>query len=148
MTTLVPSFLDGSSLFLQIRRPTIKARMSLNLGEVPSLTSELAPLECQKKLMNNVVTTLASTFLIGSSSFLQATRKPIISRIGSKFSRIRQGTNESPALERLEKSPLTYFGRNVVTTLVLLILNGSSSFLHTIWTTIKAWMSLNFGKIP
>ena len=35
-----------------------------------------------------------------------------------------------------------------MTTLVLLILNGSSSFLHTIWTTIKAWMSLNFGKIP
>ena len=28
------------------------------------------------------------------------------------------------------------------------ILNGSSSFLHTIRTTIKAWMSLNFGKIP
>ena len=35
-----------------------------------------------------------------------------------------------------------------MTTLVLLILNGSSSFLQTIRTTIKAWMSLNFGKIP
>ena len=35
-----------------------------------------------------------------------------------------------------------------MTTLVLLILNGSSSFLHTIRTTIKAWMSLNFGKFP
>ena len=35
-----------------------------------------------------------------------------------------------------------------MTTLVLSILNGSSSFLHTIMTTIKAWMSLNFGKIP
>ena len=33
-------------------------------------------------------------------------------------------------------------------TLVLSILNGSSSFLHTIRTTIKAWMSLNFIKIP
>ena len=33
-------------------------------------------------------------------------------------------------------------------TLVLSILNGSSSFLHTIRTTIKAWMSLNFVKIP
>ena len=48
MTTLAPSFLDGSSLFLQITRPTIKARMSLNLGKIPSLTSELAPLERQK----------------------------------------------------------------------------------------------------
>ena len=35
-----------------------------------------------------------------------------------------------------------------MTTLVLSILNGSSSFLHTIRTTIKAWMSLNFGRIP
>ena len=35
-----------------------------------------------------------------------------------------------------------------MTTLVLSILNGSSSFLHTIRTTIKPCMSLNFGKIP
>ena len=35
-----------------------------------------------------------------------------------------------------------------MTTLVLSILNGSSSFLQTIRTTIKAWMSLNFIKIP
>ena len=57
--------------------------------------------------MNNVVTTLAPSFLIGSSSFLQATSKPIISRMGSKFSRIQTGTSELhvPALERLEKSP-------------------------------------------
>ena len=54
--------------------------------------------------MNGVVTTLAHSFLIGSSSFLQATRKPIISRIGSKFSRIQLGTYELPALEPLEKS--------------------------------------------
>ena len=35
-----------------------------------------------------------------------------------------------------------------MTTLVRSILNGSSSFLHTIRTTIEAWMILNFGKIP
>ena len=35
-----------------------------------------------------------------------------------------------------------------MTTLVLSILNGSSLFLRTIRTTIKAWMSLNFSKIP
>ena len=35
-----------------------------------------------------------------------------------------------------------------MTTLVLSILDGSSSFLQTIRTTIKAWMSLNFVKIP
>ena len=54
--------------------------------------------------MNNVVTALAHSFLIVSSSFLQATSKPIISRMGSKFSRIRRGAYELPALERLEKS--------------------------------------------
>ena len=35
-----------------------------------------------------------------------------------------------------------------MTTLVLSILNGSSSFLHTIRTTDKAWMSLNYVNIP
>ena len=35
-----------------------------------------------------------------------------------------------------------------MTTLVLSILNGSSSFFHAIRTTIKAWMSLNLVKIP
>ena len=53
--------------------------------------------------MNNVVTTLAPSLLIGSSSFLQTTSKLIISQMGSKFSRVRPGTYELPALERLEK---------------------------------------------
>ena len=55
--------------------------------------------------MNNVVTTLAPLFLIESSSFLQSTRTFIRSRMGLKFGRIRLGTYELPALERLKKSP-------------------------------------------
>ena len=47
-SSVVPSFLDGSSSFLEIIRPTIEARMSLNLDKIPYLTSELAPLEHQK----------------------------------------------------------------------------------------------------
>ena len=47
MTTLVLSFSNGSSSFLQLTRPTIKARMSLNLGNIPSLASKLVPLEHQ-----------------------------------------------------------------------------------------------------
>ena len=94
--------------------------------------------------MNSVVTTLAPSFLIGSSSFLQATRTPIKSLMDSKLGSIRRRTYELAALERLEKSPKTYNWRNVVTIQVLSILNGSSLFLHTIRTTIKAWMSLNF----
>ena len=73
--------------------------------------------------MNNVVTTLAPSFLTGSYSFLQATRTPIKSRMGSKLGQIRPWTVELAALERLKKSPLTYNGESVVTTLVLSILN-------------------------
>ena len=98
--------------------------------------------------MNNVVTSLSPSFWIVSSSFLQATRKAIISQMALKFGRIQIGTYELPAIERLEKYPYTYNGRNVVTTLVLSILNGSSSILQTRRTTIKAWKNLNFVKIP
>ena len=98
--------------------------------------------------MNNVVTTLAPSFLIGSSSFLQATRTPIKSQMGLKFGKIRSGSYELPALERLKKSPYTYNGGNVVTSLVLLISNGSSSFLQVRRSNIKACMGFNFGKIP
>ena len=35
-----------------------------------------------------------------------------------------------------------------MTTLVLLIFNGSSSFLQVTRSAMKAWMGLNFGKIP
>ena len=88
MTTLILSILNGSSSFLHTIRTTIKAWMSFNFVMIPSHILELAPLEHLKKLMNNVVTTLAPSFLIGSSSFLQATSIPSISRMGSKFSRI------------------------------------------------------------
>ena len=49
--------------------------------------------------MNNVVTALAH-------SFLQATSKPIISRMGSKLIRIRPGTHKLPALEGFGKIPI------------------------------------------
>ena len=52
--------------------------------------------------MNNVVTTLAPLFLIGSSSFVQATGSPIKSRMGLKFGKIGPWTVELAALEQLE----------------------------------------------
>ena len=83
------------------------------------------------------MTALASTFLI-RSLFFHLTRTLIKDWMSLKFCRIRQRTYELAALEHLEKSPKTYNGRNVVTTLVLSILNGSSLFLHIKRTTIKA----------
>ena len=88
--------------------------------------------------MNNVVTALASTFLIGSSSFFHLTRTNIKAWMSLKFCRIRPRTYELAALKGLEKSPMTYNGRNVATILVLSILNGSHLFLQIRRTTIKA----------
>ena len=45
MTTLVPSFSNGSSSFLQVTRSAIKAWIGFNFCKIPSLTTELAALE-------------------------------------------------------------------------------------------------------
>ena len=45
MTTLVPSFSNGSSSFLQVTKSAIKAWMGLNFGKNPLLTSEFSALE-------------------------------------------------------------------------------------------------------
>ena len=59
-----------------------------------------------EKLLYNVVTTLAPSFLIGSSSDLQVTRKSITSRTSSKFGQIGPRTAEFAALEHLVKIPI------------------------------------------
>ena len=142
VSNLAHSFLIGSSSLLQVTRATIKAWISSNFGRIPPLTSELAALERLKKTTYNLVSTLA--FLIGSSSFLQVWRTTTISRTSSKFGRIRPQTVELAALERLKKLPLTYNGENLVSTLEPLFI----SFLQVTRTTIKAWISSNFGGIP
>ena len=45
MNTLAPSFLIGSSPYLQIMRTTIISRTSSNLGQIRPRTVELAALE-------------------------------------------------------------------------------------------------------
>ena len=49
--------------------------------------------------------TLAPSFLIRSSSYLQVMRTTIISRTSSNLGQIRFRTAELAALERLEKCP-------------------------------------------
>ena len=58
-----------------------------------------------EKLPYNVVSTLAPSFLVGSSSYLQVTRTSLTSRTSSKLGQIGTRTAELAALERLEKSP-------------------------------------------
>ena len=48
------------------------------------------------------MTTLAPSFLIGSSSFLQVARSTIKAYMGSKFGQFRPATEESVALEHLK----------------------------------------------
>ena len=103
---------------------------------------ELAALERLKKKRHNLVSTLAPSFLIGSSSYLQVTRTYIISRTTLNFCQIRPRTAALAALERLKNSHILKW-ENLVITLAPSFLIGSSSFLQVTMTTIKAWMSSN-----
>ena len=144
MNTLAPSFLIRSSSFLQVKRTCMKAWISSNFDQIPPPTPVICPC-ASEKLIYNVVNTLAPSFLIGSSSFLQVTRTTIKSWKSSKFDQIRSWTAELAALERLEKSPKTYNGKNLVNTLAPLFLIGSSSFMQVSRTCMKARMSSHFG---
>ena len=62
--------------------------------------------------------TLAPSFFIGSSSFLQVTRTTIISRMGSNFSQIRPLTAELAALECLKNHYIISF---ILVTMVPLV---------------------------
>ena len=85
--------------------------MSSNLGKIPPLTSELVALERLKKTSYNLVSPLAPSFLIGSSSYLEITRTSIISQTNPNFSQILPRTAELAALERLKKSHRLIMGK-------------------------------------
>ena len=89
-------------------------------------------------IMGNVVSTLATSFLIGSSSYLQVTRTFITSRTSSKFGQIILRTADLAALERMKKIPYSYNGENDVITFSPLFLIGSFSYLQVMRTCIGA----------
>ena len=82
--------------------------------------------------------TLAPSFLIRYSSYLQVMRSSIISRTSSKFGQIGPRTAELAALERMKKIPYTYNGENDVITFSPLFLIGSFSYLQVMRTCIGA----------
>ena len=94
----------GSFSFLQATRTTIKAWMSSNFGGILPLTSELAALSRLKNRNNKLVSSLAPSCLIGSSSFLQVTRTTIKSRMSLKFGRTQPWTVALAALDQFKKS--------------------------------------------
>ena len=85
VTTLAPSFLIGSSSYLQVTRTSITSRTSSKFGQIGPRTAELAALETYNG--RNVVNTLAPSFLIGSSSFLQVSRTCMKAWMSSNFSK-------------------------------------------------------------
>ena len=86
--------------------------------------------------------------MIGSFLYLQVTMTYIRACMSSKFGLIRPRTMELAALERRKKFPYTFNGENYVITFSRLFLIGSFSYLQVMRTCIKAWMTLNFGRIP
>ena len=91
VNTLAPTFLIGSSSFFHVTRKVMRSRMSSKFGKIRPWTAELAALERLKKSPltyngKDVVNAPAPSFLMGSSSFLQATRTAKRSRMSSKFS--------------------------------------------------------------
>ena len=126
-------------------RTCIKAWMSLNLGQIPPLTMELAALERLKNRRHHFFSVAIDPILFSN---LQIMRTCLISWMSSNFGQIGPPTTELAALERRKKFPLTYNGKNEVITFSWLFLIGSFSYLQVMRTYIKAYMSLNFGQIP
>ena len=55
MTTLTPSFLIGFSLFLQVKRTTIRSWMGSKFGKIQPGTYELAALERHRLIMGEML---------------------------------------------------------------------------------------------
>ena len=75
MSSLVRLILNGSSVSLQITKTAIKASMVLQIGQILIVNYGVYCNLASKKSMYNAVSTLAPSFSIGSSSFLQVTRR-------------------------------------------------------------------------
>ena len=124
-------------------RTCIKAWMSLNLGQIPPLTMELAALERLKNRRHHFFSVAIDPIL-----FKLAGNEDMHNILDEFEFRPDRTTDygELAALERRKKFP--YNGKNEVITFSRLFLIGSFSYLQVMRTYIKAYTSLNFGQIP
>ena len=83
------------------------------------------------------MSTLAFPFFIEYSLLIQVTITAIKAWMGSKFGKIGPGSAELATLDRLKKSPYTYNGGKIVSSLVLSFFIESYSFLQVTRTFIK-----------
>ena len=82
-----------------------KAALGFGPDRIRTLVSMATDSSHRVIMGENLVATLAPSFLVQSSSYLQVTRTTINSRHSLNFGQIRQPTVELAALERLEKCP-------------------------------------------
>ena len=122
-------------------RTYIKAYMSLNFGQIPPLTTELAALERQKNRCHHVI-----SVDIDPIFFKLAGNKDmhnIMNEFEFRPDRTTDYRVSCPwASKKYPYRP--YNGENGVSTFSLLFLIGSFWYFHVTRTSIKAWMSLNF----
>ena len=95
VNTLAPTFSIGSSLFFQVTRTTLKSGQSSNLRQIGPRAAELAALDRIEKIpltynRRNLVNTLAPSFLIRSSSFLQVTRTYMKALMSSNLANLQR----------------------------------------------------------
>ena len=117
--------------------------MSLNFGQFPPLTTELAALECLKNRCHHVI-----SVDIDPIFFKLAGNKDMHNIMNEfKFRPDRTTDYGVSCPWASKKYPYRlYNGENGVSTFSLLFLIGSFWYFHVTRTSIKAWMSLNFFK--
>ena len=120
-------------------RTDIKAYMSLNFGQIPPLTTELAALEHPKNRCRHVISV---------DIFKLAGNKDMHNIMNEFEFRPDRTTDYGVSCSWVSKKYLyrPYNGENGVSTFSLLFLIGSFCYFHVTRTSIKAWMSLNFLK--
>ena len=121
----------------------IKAWMSLNLGQIPPLTMELAALECLKNRRHHFFSVAIDPILF------KLTGNEDMHNILDEFE-FRPDLTTDYGVScpwASEKIPIDFNGKNEVITFSRLFLIGSFSYLQVMRTYIKAYMRLNFGQI-
>ena len=136
-------FLIGSFSYLQVMRTYIKAYMSLNFGQIPPLTTELAALERLKNRFHHVISVNIDPI------FFKLAGNKNMHNIMNEFQFQPDRTTDYGvscpwASKKYPHRP--YNGENGISTFSLLFLIGSFWYFHVTRTSIKAWMSSNFFK--
>ena len=129
--------------YLQVMRTYIKAYTSLNFGQIPPLTMELAALERLKNRCHHVISVDIDPI------FFKLAGNKNMHNIMNEFEFRPERTTDYGvscpwASQKYPYRP--YNGENGVSTFSLLFLIGSFWYFHVTRTSIKAWMSLNFLK--